>query len=496
MDVKKPRFRLGLQIFLIIITVAAVFLIGRISAQSFRSGPITDIVRKSAGRLADSAGLSDRALVLSENPGIIPALAEGAKFGGEKLSTLVAQNLFSANPDITDEIRKKTSVYKISPGTWFIRLPLVNAALFETSEGLILVDTGMAAAGPVIREIIEEVSEKQLKVIVYTHYHVDHAYGTWALTEGWDEPVRIISHEFTARNFDRYKRFTGTLARLMSQNEDQIIEAVNSLVYPTETFSDTMIITLGGEKFELYHAPGETEDQLYFWAPERKILESADYHQGFLPNAGNGKRVQRYVEEWAAALRDMAALKPEIILPGHGSAMTDPDSNIEELTVLSDALNTIVEQVIEGLNSGLRPDEAIETIELPEELLNYHTLRTVYATPRDIARMVAKRYSGWWDGLPSSYNPPPMTDLAMEITELAGGLEVLIDKAYETALTDIAVACRLADYAWLAYPDEPSVQQLVLDIYGERITIQARSTQEMLAYLDHMTAVRAAMRRH
>jgi len=275
----KPRSKPILQVSLILLAAATIFIAGRISARSIRSGPISSVIRESSGHFAAKVGLSDRALVLAENPGIIPALAEGARFGGEKLSIPVAQNIFSPAPEITDEIRKKTSVYEIGPGTWFIRMPLVNAALFETSEGLILVDTGVAAAGPVIREIIEEVSDKSLKIIVYTHYHVDHAYGTWALVDGWEEPVRIISHEFTPRNFDRYKRFTGTLARLMSQNEDQIIQAVDALVYPTETFSSSMTITLGGERFELHHAPGETEDQLYFWAPERKILESADYHQ-------------------------------------------------------------------------------------------------------------------------------------------------------------------------------------------------------------------------
>jgi len=192
---------------------------------------------------------------------------------------------------------------------------------------------------------------------------------------------------------------------------------------------------------------------------------------------------------------EMAALEPEIILPGHGEAMKDTETNVRELTVLAEALNIIADQVIDGLNRGLRADEAVEAVELPEELADYHSLRTVYATPEDIARMVAKRYTGWWDGLPSSYNPPPMKDLAVEITELTGGLEALIDRTYETAPRDIAVACRLADYAWLAYPDNPSVHKLIMDIYGERITDQAETTQEMLAYLDHMTAIRAAMNR-
>ena len=36
------------------------------------------------------------------------------------------------------------------------------------------------------------------------------------------------------------------------------------------------------------------------------------------PNAGNPQKVQRYPVEWAAALRSMVALGPELLLPAHG----------------------------------------------------------------------------------------------------------------------------------------------------------------------------------
>ncbi len=147
-------------VLIIIVALVGVFLAGRLSVRSLKSGRLTDVRRSATARLAGTAGLTNRALVLAEYPGIIPALAEGAKFGNDKLSTLTAQNIFSSEPDVIEEIRGKTTVIEVAPETWLIRLPIVNVVLFETSEGLVLVDSGMAAAGPVIREIIEDLSDQ------------------------------------------------------------------------------------------------------------------------------------------------------------------------------------------------------------------------------------------------------------------------------------------------------------------------------------------------
>ena len=69
-------------ILIIIIALVGVFFAGRLSVRSLKSGRLTDVRRSATARLAGTAGLTNRALVLAENPGIIPALAEGAREGG------------------------------------------------------------------------------------------------------------------------------------------------------------------------------------------------------------------------------------------------------------------------------------------------------------------------------------------------------------------------------------------------------------------------------
>jgi len=77
-------------------------------------------------------------------------------------------------------------VIPVAPRTRHIRLPIVNAVLFETDDGLVLVDTGMAPAGPALLDAIRGVSDAPIHAVLYTHGHVDHAFGTWVLLEAGD----------------------------------------------------------------------------------------------------------------------------------------------------------------------------------------------------------------------------------------------------------------------------------------------------------------------
>jgi len=118
------------------------------------------------------------------------------------------------------------------------------------------------------------------------------------------------------------------------------------------------------------------------------------------------------------------------------------------------------------------------------------SLREQYVSVEDVSKMVIKRYTGWWDDLPSSWSPASLEAQAVAIAELAGGVDALVRAARTAIDGDVVMACHLADWAWLAAPDDPAVQELVLDVYEARIVDPASNTQEMLAYIDAMTAAR------
>ena len=445
------------------------------------------VVLGTAARVFDS---DVRVQILAENPDLLEALRRGGSFGGT-FSPSVARGMFSRDPEAIGDIRDGTEIIEVAPRSWQLRFPIVNASLFETDEGLVLVDTGMSPAGPALLDAIREVSDKPLHTIIYTHGHVDHAYGAWALLEAGATPVQIVAHEKLLSRFDRYLRLRGSMSRYMSQPIEHLPQKPEDLVWPTRTFAgDQLELEIGGEKFVLYHYPAETDDQLFVWIPGRRIVQTADYYQGFLPNAGNGKRVQRYVESWVEALRKMVSLEPQILLPGHGKALMDPAVIRENLTVLADTLSFIVDHTLAGLNRGERKDRIVDSLVLPEHLARHPTMRVQYVTPQDISKMVIRQYTGWWDDIPSHWTPAPMHERGRVLVEMAGGLDPFVARARELVGEDIRLASHLADFAYLAYPEDPRAQDLAYDVYRARMLDPASNTMEIAAYLDVLAEVR------
>jgi alkyl sulfatase BDS1-like metallo-beta-lactamase superfamily hydrolase len=455
-------------------------------------GDLGTRARHSAFRTAASVTTMEdtRTQVLLENPELMDRMMEGGAFGG-RFSRHVAQNMFSRLPEAIEDARAKSEIIEVAPRTWLIRLPIVNAVLFETDEGLVLVDVGMGPGGPAIVDAIRSVSDKPLHTLVYTHGHVDHANGAWALMEAGLAPQHVVAHEAITERFERYIGLRGSLAHYMSQPEDQLPAGRDYYVWPTATFDDRLELEIGGETFVLQHHKGETDDHLYAWVPSRGALASADFYQGFLPNAGNGKRVQRHVAEWIVALREMADLEPRVLLPAHGEASTDTAEIQRNFRALADALEHIRNHTLAGLNAGLRKDEIFGSLDWPERFAADPTLNIQYVTPQDISKMVLKRYTGWWNDLPSNWTPASMQDQAQAIVEMAGGLQALDTHARQLLLEDVQLACHLADWAFYAEPESPVAQQLIIDVYKQRILDPRSNTQEMLAYLDQITEARA-----
>jgi alkyl sulfatase BDS1-like metallo-beta-lactamase superfamily hydrolase len=429
-------------------------------------------------------------LVLSD-PALTDAIMSGGAFGG-KHSPPVAMNMFDPHhEEAIADARRLTEIVPVGERQWSVRLPIVNVSVFETEEGLVVVDTGMAPGGPAILDAIRSVTAAPIHSIIYTHAHVDHCMGTWALLD--DDP-EIIAHVDAPGRFERYVKLRGSVSRYMSQPLSSFPTSDADWIPPTRTFSDTLSITVGGEQFDLVARRGETDDQLYVSAPGRSAIASADYYQGFLPNAGNGKRVQRHVEEWAVALREMAALEPRFMLPGHGDPVIDDTGTIVEvLSVHAEALEHIVAHTLAGLNAQLRQDLVADSLEMPAHLATHRTLNEQYVSPADISRMVMKEYCGWWDDIPSHWSPAPFDEQAALVCELAGGVDVVIERALALAESEPRLACLLVDWAYYRDPTYGPAAQAVLTVYTTRIVTTGTNTQEALMYLDHMTDVQFAL---
>jgi glyoxylase-like metal-dependent hydrolase (beta-lactamase superfamily II) len=360
----------------------------------------------------------------------------------------------------------------VAPQTFFMTADYVNLTAFETSQGLFLVDTGMVAAGPRVFEEIRKRTRAPLHTVVYTHGHLDHAFGLGPWLEAGERP-RVIAHENVARRFRTYMK-TAPMNVHVNRVQFGIEEAIHwpekqeDFFWPDTTYQDRLSLQIGGERFELRHAKGETDDATWVWAPERDIVCSGDLWVGILPNCGNPQKVQRHPEEWADALEAIASVGAELLLPGHGHPVKGGDVIRRGCLNSAEALRAVVRQTLEGLNAGRTHEDILASIRIPEHLVGEPYLDALYDRPEFIARNVIRKYGGWWNGFSAQVMPARMEEQAKEVARLAGGVESLIRRARELVDSDPALACHLAEWAGLAAPEDRDAQQCVIDVFERR----------------------------
>ncbi|MEY4377502.1 MAG: hypothetical protein RJB26_2052 [Pseudomonadota bacterium] len=441
---------------------------------------------------AEALGAAKRDL-FAANPWLAGNLRKAADGFGNVYSAAVANHMYSRTfaPAI-DDVRRLTEVIPQGPRSWLIRMPWVNVAVFETDAGLVLVDSGYAPAGPVLLEKLRELSSKHVHTIIFTHHHVDHGLGAWALLQAGETP-QIIAEERFVEETERDLSLQPYFGRMNGQVDADHPRGWQDLVKPTRTFRDRLDIEVGGEQFSLRHARAESEDQIYVWVPGRKTVVVADYYQVFLPNAGNGRRRQRQPDEWAAALRDMAALGAETMLPMHGPAVHGQAAIGDRLLAHAAMFESVILQVKTGLNQRLRKDEIVDGIFLPPALAQRTDLMESYVSAKDVAKMVLRQYTGWWDNIPSHWNPAPLSDEAKALAKLAGGAAPMAREALRVLPTNAPLAGNLADWAFYAEPGNAEVLRAGLEVYLARLRASP-PLMEATVYLDHAAELSARLK--
>jgi alkyl sulfatase BDS1-like metallo-beta-lactamase superfamily hydrolase len=244
--------------------------------------------------------------------------------------------------------------------------------------------------------------------------------------------------------------------------------------YPDETYRDTLRLDVGGTTFELHHARGETDDHTWVWEPRTRTLCTGDLFIWASPNCGNPQKVQRYAKEWAAALRTMATLEPELLLPGHGLPIVGATRVQEALANSALLLETLHDETVKLMNEGARLDDIVHTVRAPRHLLEQPYLRPIYDEPEFVVRNVWRLYGGWHDGNPAHLKPAPEAAIAGELAALAGGADRLAQRARELAEAgDLRLAGHFAEWAALADPDDRAVHEIRADVFERRVAAEA-----------------------
>ncbi len=391
----------------------------------------------------------------------------------------LADRLWRGEADIVDfhPFRNLGSVEEVADGVAFLP-SFANVTAVATDDGLIMVDTGSPPVAQLVHSEIRSWSPARLNTAVFSHGHIDHVFGMGPFEEEagdkrWPAPV-VVAHEGLPARFDRYVATAGYNTQI-NRRQFQVpgLNWPTEYRYPDRTYRDEAVLEVGGRRAELHHARGETDDHTWTWFPDQRLLCCGDLFIWASPNAGNPQKVQRYPREWAAALREMVGLGPELLLPGHGYPVVGAERVAQALTDCAELLESIHDQTVALMNEGARLDEVLHSVRAPRHLLERPYLRPIYDEPEFIVRNVWRLYGGWFDGNPAHLKPAPEARLAAELAAIAGGAAKLAKRALALAEAgELRLAGHLAETAALAAPDDSDVHRARAEIYERRVAAE------------------------
>jgi alkyl sulfatase BDS1-like metallo-beta-lactamase superfamily hydrolase len=346
-----------------------------------------------------------------------------------------------------------------------------NATAVRTDAGLVLVDTGSRETARQTLAALRRWDDSPVHTVIYTHGHIDHTWGARLLDQEADARgiarPRIIAHRNVLYRFDRYDATHGLNSLVMGRQFNQPgYTFPEGHRRPDEVYDDGLALMVGGVRIELFHGRGETDDATFVWLPEQRVLASGDFVIWVFPNAGNPRKVQRFGPDWAAALRRMQVLKPEVLIPGHGPVIFGEVRAAQVLGDGAEVLESLTDQTLELMNQGSSLDDILHAVSAPAELLAKPYLLPTYDDPEFVVRNIWHLYAGWFDGNPAHLKPAPATELAAELASLAGGADKLAQRA--AALAEggrTRLAAHLAELAGTASPQDRAIQATRASVY-------------------------------
>jgi glyoxylase-like metal-dependent hydrolase (beta-lactamase superfamily II) len=218
-----------------------------------------------------------------------------------------------------------------------------NAGFVVTDEGVVVVDAlGTIPLGEALVKAIRKVTDKPIRRVIVTHYHADHFYGL--------EPLKKAGAEIWAHVDGRTYLNDGEGARRLEQRARDLfpwVEPSMKLLPADRWLEKDESFTLGGLRFDLHHlGPAHSPEDLIVVLPSEGVIFIGDIlFAGRIPFVGEADS-----KEWLVRIDRLLAMKPVLMVTGHGPVSRDPVKDLaltrDYLTYLRTVMGKAVEELV------------------------------------------------------------------------------------------------------------------------------------------------------
>lgn len=183
-----------------------------------------------------------------------------------------------------------------------LSLGIASYALIAGDRAIIYDSHVSPAHGRAIRAELERRGVRQM-TLVLSHWHLDHVAGSEAFAD-----CEIIANPRTLAHLTAHKAG-------IEEGSFHGAPAIRPLILPDRIFDGRLALQLGHEQVELLTANIHSDDATVIWLPGRRVLLAGDTVEDCVTWVSEPEAFDTHL----ADLARLAALRPERVLPNHGS---------------------------------------------------------------------------------------------------------------------------------------------------------------------------------
>lgn len=240
-----------------------------------------------------------------------------------------------------------------------------------------------------------------------------------------------------------------------------------SFFAPTTLYHENEVErVIDGIKLKMVRAVGETDDQIFIWLEDYKVICTGDNYYGCWPNLYAIRGTQyRDIAEWVDTLGNILSYDADVLLPGHTRALIGKDLIQEQLGTFRDAIEYVLLETLDCMNQGLTMSETVDKVKLPKEFSGKEYLGEFYGTVEWTVKGIYTGYVGWFDG--DAVNLLPVSDKKYR--------ETLLELIGEQKLIEKIHACMAAEEYQMALQllqltDQPELKKEALLMRAKQVT--------------------------
>jgi glyoxylase-like metal-dependent hydrolase (beta-lactamase superfamily II) len=344
-----------------------------------------------------------------------------------------------------------------------------------TDAGRVIVNTGLGTEAPHHRALFDPICTGPTPYIITTQSHPDQIGGVAAFRG----PATVYIAQQNYRIQTRDDRLTGGVAaRLVPRwfpsstfmpdfsRERPDVPTAQDTPTPDLTFDHRLAFTVGGLKFELIAAVGETVDSAIVHLPQHRICLISNLLGPLFPHFPNlntlrGQRY-RFVEPYLDTIRKLRELKPELLITGRGQPIRGADLIDRSLERLSRAVDFVHTETLRGMAEGKDAWTLMREIQLPADL----RVGQGYGKVAWGVRTIWESYVGWFHHLSTTELYGVRHSAVYADLAALAGVEAVIDRARAKLVVGEPVAAiHLAEVALAGAPANGSALDVVIDAH-------------------------------